>query len=267
MAAFQCASQHCKSGIACKPRIPPRSDTPTLFSVPGSAWRDRTQITAWVSARESTCVYAALDMHAIGSVSVCYELEKAYENKNSVRRVDVRLLYTVCFRALIRVLRSKGPGSQCGHDDHVFTHRAPDRRTGAAGSAGEDRAQYGQRLMHTLAQALGEAGCQGLSVSNLKNFRQLTLAYPGLDAINLGHRLSLTMEGDRVAGLRQTSGEFASNPENCHTPSDSVCSPFPSLAHRAAEQGLPWRDAPWLVRLFTTLTFPRGLVRPPCVHD
>jgi hypothetical protein len=134
---FQCASQHCKSGIACKPRIPPRSDTPTLFSVPGSAWRDRTQITAWVSARESTCVYAALDMHAIGSVSVCYELEKAYENKNSVRRVDVRLLYTVCFRALIRVLRSKGPGSQCGHDDHVFTHRAPDRRTGAAGSAGE----------------------------------------------------------------------------------------------------------------------------------
>src|SRR5215470_13804587 len=32
--------------------------------------------------------------------------------------------------------------------------------------AGEDRAQYGQRLMHTLAQALGEAGCQGLSASN-----------------------------------------------------------------------------------------------------
>ena len=29
--------------------------------------------------------------------------------------------------------------------------------------AGEDRAQYDQRLMHTLAQALGDAGCQGLS--------------------------------------------------------------------------------------------------------
>jgi predicted nuclease of restriction endonuclease-like (RecB) superfamily len=121
--------------------------------------------------------------------------------------------------------------------------------------AGEDRAQYGQRLMHTLSQALGEAGCQGLSASNLKNFRQLALAYPGLDAINLGHRLSLTIEGDRVAGIRQTSGEFASDPENCQTSADSVCSPFPSLARRAAEQDLPWRDAPWLVRLFTTLTF------------
>jgi hypothetical protein len=98
--------------------------------------------------------------------------------------------------------------------------------------AGEDRAQYGQRLMHTLAKALGDAGCQSLSTSNLKNFRQLALAYPGLDAINLGHRLSLPIEGDRVAGIRQTSA-------------DSVCSPFPSLARRAAEQDLPWRDAPW----------------------
>ena len=68
--------------------------------------------------------------------------------------------------------------------------------------AGEDRAQYGQRLMHTLAQALGKVGCQGLSASNLKNFRQLALAYPGLDAINLGRRLSVPVEGDRV-------GEFA----------------------------------------------------------
>ena len=116
--------------------------------------------------------------------------------------------------------------------------------------AGEDRAQYGQRLMHTLAQALGEAGCQGLSASNLKNFRQLALAYPGLDAINLGHRLSLP-----VAEIRQTSGEFAPDLKNCKTSAGSVSSPFPSLARRGAEQDLPWRDAPWLVRLFTTLTF------------
>jgi predicted nuclease of restriction endonuclease-like (RecB) superfamily len=108
--------------------------------------------------------------------------------------------------------------------------------------AGEDRAQYGQRLMHTLAQALGKARCQGISASNLKNFRQLALAYPGLDAINLGRRLSLPIEGDRLAGIRQTSA-------------DSVCSPFRSFARRAAEQDLPWRDAPWLIELFTTLTF------------
>jgi hypothetical protein len=63
------------------------------------------------------------------------------------------------------------------------------------------------------------------------------------------------IEGDHVTGIRQTSGEFALDTENCRTPADSVCSPFPSLARRAAEQDLPRRDAPWLVRLFTTLTF------------
>jgi DUF1016 N-terminal domain len=109
--------------------------------------------------------------------------------------------------------------------------------------AGEDRAQYGQRLMHTLAQALGEAGCQGLSASNLKNFRQLALAYPGLDANNLGHRLGLPIEGDHVTGIRQTSGEFALDTENCQTPADSVCSPFPSLARRAAPRSRIYRGA------------------------
>ena len=127
--------------------------------------------------------------------------------------------------------------------------------------AGEDRAQYGQRLMHTLAQALGKVGCQGLSASNRKNFRQLALAYPGLNAINFGRRLSLPIESDRVVGIRQPSGEFASDPENRRTSADSVCSPFPSLARRSAEEGLPWRDAPWLARLFTTKNEP-GLNRP-----
>jgi DUF1016 N-terminal domain len=121
--------------------------------------------------------------------------------------------------------------------------------------AGEDRAQYGQRLIHTLAKALGGTGCQGLSASNLKNFRQLALAYPGLDAINLGRQLGLPIESDYVTGIRQTSGEFPLDTEKRQTSADYVCSPFPSLARRAAEQDLPWRDAPWLTRLFTTLPF------------
>jgi len=121
--------------------------------------------------------------------------------------------------------------------------------------AGEDRAQYGQRLMHTLAHMLGKAGCQGLSVSNLKNFRQLALAYPGLDAFNLGQRWGLPVERNRILGIRQTSGEFAPAPENPQTSADSMHCPFPSLTRRAAEQVLPWRDASWLARLFTTLTF------------
>jgi predicted nuclease of restriction endonuclease-like (RecB) superfamily len=117
--------------------------------------------------------------------------------------------------------------------------------------AGEDRACYGQRLMARLARALDEAGCQGTSSRNLKNFRQVTLAYPGLDAEGLGLRLAIPGLSIRqssagsglVYGIRQTSAE-------------SSPGPFPSLARRVAEeQHLPWRDTEWIAQLFTILTF------------
>jgi predicted nuclease of restriction endonuclease-like (RecB) superfamily len=96
--------------------------------------------------------------------------------------------------------------------------------------AGEDRAAYAQVLIRKLAQALTKAGCRGLSASNLKNFRQIALAYPGLDAAQLCRQLGVR---------RQASGEL----------------PFPSLARRATKQQLPWRDAAWMSRLFMSLTF------------
>jgi hypothetical protein len=94
--------------------------------------------------------------------------------------------------------------------------------------AGEARAQCGQRLIHTLAKALGGTGCQGLSASNLKNSRQLALAYPGLDAINLGRRLGLPIEGDHVTGIRQTSGEFALDTEKRQTSAARVADRGPA---------------------------------------
>jgi len=123
-------------------------------------------------------------------------------------------------------------------------------------AGGEDRAQYGRRLVHTgLRSRAREAGCQGLSASNLKNFRQLALAYPELDAINLGRRLSLPVEGDRVAGIRQTSGESAPDSKNCQMSANSVCGRF--QASRAAPRSRICHGVmlQWLVRLFTTLTF------------
>lgn len=105
--------------------------------------------------------------------------------------------------------------------------------------AGEDRAQYGQRLMRTLAQALGEAGCQGLSASNLKNFRQLAVAYPRLDAINLGRRLSLPIAGDHASGIRQTSGEFAPDPENRQTSYDAIDLAIGRLAKKIDARSVP----------------------------
>jgi len=43
---------------------------------------------------------------------------------------------------------------------------------------GEDRAQYGQRLLDWISRQLRAAGIPGCSVSNLKNLRRLYEAYP-----------------------------------------------------------------------------------------
>lgn len=116
--------------------------------------------------------------------------------------------------------------------------------------AGEDRAAYGTRLIPRLAKALAEAGCRGLSRSNLKNYRQVALAYPGLDPARLASPMVLSLpligqtssQSGGPSAIRQTSGESPV--------------PFPSLARRAAEQeNLRWRDAEWLARLFAELTF------------
>lgn len=117
--------------------------------------------------------------------------------------------------------------------------------------AGEDRAGYGERLMSKLSRGLAEAGCQGLSASNLKNFRQVALAYPGLDAAGLGRMLAFP-----APAFRQASGETEGTPEIRQTSGESASIPFPSLVRRVEEQQqLPWRDSDWMARLFTALTF------------
>src|SRR5688572_21475933 len=129
---------------------------------------------------------------------------------------------------------------------------------------GEDRAAYGQVLMQTLAQSLTKAGCQGLSWRNLHNFRQLALAFPGLDPSGLQKSAAFPFP---IPKILQTSAEFGRypslpastesqlSPADRQTSGDSANGLFPSLARRASEQHLVWRDAQWISRLFTTLTF------------
>ncbi len=121
--------------------------------------------------------------------------------------------------------------------------------------AGEDRAAYGQVLIQTLARALTKAGCHGLSASNLKNFRQVALAYPGLEAVDLSCQLSPHTAGLPAAASRQTSPGSGTASQIRQTSGELPGSPFPSLARRATEQHLPWRDAGWVSRLFAALTF------------
>lgn len=128
---------------------------------------------------------------------------------------------------------------------------------------GEDRAAYGQVLMQTLARSLAQAGCQGLSWRNLHNFRQLALAYPGLDPSGLGQPMAFPFPTPKIL---QTSAEFGrsslptsaeshSISANRQTSGEFTGSLFPSLARRAAEQQLVWRDSKWMSRLFTALSF------------
>jgi predicted nuclease of restriction endonuclease-like (RecB) superfamily len=92
---------------------------------------------------------------------------------------------------------------------------------------GEDRAAYGERLLPRLSEALQASGRRGMSPRNLANFRLVALAYPTLDPREL---------------VAMALPELADD-EILQTPANST------------GRDLPWRDAPWLRRLFSELTF------------
>lgn len=119
---------------------------------------------------------------------------------------------------------------------------------------GEDRAAYGEALIERLAEDLDRDEVRGLSARNLKNFRQLVLTWPDLDA----GRTAIAVLGP----IRQTASAEFSAPEIRQTPSAEFAlvvrasTGFPSLAARAATlDRLPWQDAAWTERLFASLTF------------
>jgi predicted nuclease of restriction endonuclease-like (RecB) superfamily len=156
--------------------------------------------------------------------------------------------------------------------------------------AGEDRAGYGERLLPRLAKALTDTGSKGLSARNLKNCRQVALAYPGLDVVALGRQAAFLVgsgpaanngqapvdsrakatirqapaasgNGAALAGAIRQAPAVSGNGA-AHTgairqaPAESAEHPFPSIARRASEDpDLPWRDAAWLSRLFSELSF------------
>ncbi len=138
---------------------------------------------------------------------------------------------------------------------------------------GEDRAAYGDRLFPRLAAELDVRGYKGLGVSSLKNCRQVTLTWPGLE---IRHALPARFGSDFPK--RQASGVFglgllrrpvsaSSRPEESkrQTPGVSILDSgssateavlFPSVAQRAKKaKKLEWQDSEWVERLFSTLSF------------
>lgn len=143
--------------------------------------------------------------------------------------------------------------------------------------AGEDRARYGERVLHQLAAGLAEAGVEGLSRRSLNDCRQVALAYPEFEPAVTGNvlsgasravwqtsaRLAREMPSGPSDEMGQTSAK-SPEPELAHVPSDenrqtsanSLAPAFPSLRRRAqAEPPVDWRDDAWVVRLFETLRF------------
>lgn len=82
---------------------------------------------------------------------------------------------------------------------------------------GADRAAYGTELIKRLANDLKSRNIKGLAASNLKNFRQFALTYPGIakDEI-LSALLPLVGFSARLDEIRQTvSGEFETSSPSC----------------------------------------------------
>ncbi len=107
---------------------------------------------------------------------------------------------------------------------------------------GEDRAEYGARLLEQPAEALSRAACGGLSARNLWNFRQVALAYSELDVTKLRQVVGLDTAASRIL---QTSAELSAT-QILQT----------SAKLRAYDSAaLAWRDQGWLQRLFKDLSF------------
>lgn len=96
---------------------------------------------------------------------------------------------------------------------------------------GRDRAQYGEGLIQALADAFRARGVYGLGRSNLRNYRQLALTWPGLI------RQTPSGESGLPAHIRQTLSV------------ESV----PALGRCSTQ--LPWQDEAWMARLRHELSF------------
>ncbi len=113
---------------------------------------------------------------------------------------------------------------------------------------GEDRAEYGQKLLESLATDLRKGGTRGLSLRNLKNFRQIALCWP-----QLGFRQTASavfgLESGQTAGVLEGEiGQTAS--------ADFGTLAFPAMEKRAQDHtGLDWQDETWTAKLFATLSF------------
>lgn len=113
---------------------------------------------------------------------------------------------------------------------------------------GEDRAEYGEKLLESLAIRLRKGGTKGLSLRNLKNFRQIALCWPQLEIRQTASAV-FGLEAAQTAGLLKGEiGQTAS--------AELLPLACPAMEKRAQDHGgLEWQDEKWAAKLFATLSF------------
>ena len=81
---------------------------------------------------------------------------------------------------------------------------------------GEDRAEYGGKVMETLASRFRRKGFTGLSLSNLRNFRQVALSWPRLPIHQtLSGKSGCLPENQLVSGLPEDGNRQTLSAESC----------------------------------------------------
>ncbi|MBD3887386.1 DUF1016 family protein [Phormidium tenue FACHB-886] len=125
---------------------------------------------------------------------------------------------------------------------------------------GIDRAAYGTQLIETLARDLKQRGITGFALSNLRNFRQFALAYPHLAEEAILPKL-ISFARLAPTEIHQTpSGELSSEITELTIDAIKVSFTdillFPSLRARTREEPpLPWQNAEYYQKLFTTVSW------------
>jgi predicted nuclease of restriction endonuclease-like (RecB) superfamily len=123
---------------------------------------------------------------------------------------------------------------------------------------GDDRANYGDGLVRSLATDLTEKGYQGLSRSNLISFRKFAFTYPVLAKSQtlsvLFELLTDTAAGksQAVSGISEKFQKTEPNAEEAFSISTTI--QFPSLEARIPETDpFSWKDENYYLKLFRTM--------------
>lgn len=121
---------------------------------------------------------------------------------------------------------------------------------------GSDRATYGEGLLAQLAHDLEPRGVTGCSLRSLKLYRQVALSYPQLATATMPPGLAWAPDQIGQTPSAQTHEDIGQTPSaQLQNFTHKGPTTFPRLASRCPNVDPPWRDAGFIGRLVSGLTW------------